>query len=185
MKKKVVEKKDFEPMEKENNKKVIRKTGIIKDSTDVLLIIIFTALLVLTIFLSVKVFNMHNELKEHVRANIVIPILQSSTNNDISVDLKDLKKGKVKEYTFKISNYRGDIINQDVLNYLIEVVPNKNVEVEIYKNDSKEAITIDEDGKIKDNSLVGNEKQEDIYKLKIKALKNMKAKDLLTIKIAS
>ncbi len=184
---KMSEKKEFDPVEKIDKKKKNNKKNqiSIKDSTDVLLLIVFIGLLILTIFLSVKVFSLHNEMKEHVRANIVIPVLEKATNNDVSIDLKNLKKGKTKEYIFKISNYRGDIINQDVLDYIVEVIPNKHVEVEIYKNNSKDAITLDDESQIKNNSLKEDEKQEDIFTVKIKALKDIKPKELLTIKITS
>lgn len=155
-----------------------------QDSTDLLLVIAFVSLLVLTIILGVKVKNTKEDLKEHVRANIVIPVLGAGTRSDISVDVANMKKGEEKEYIFKVSNSKEDNINPEEVIYNVVFGYEKNISIEVTKNDSEENV-LDKDKKIKDNKLQKDEKQEDVYKVKIKALKNTKKKQLIDITVVS
>lgn len=178
---------DFEPID---NKRKRKKTSSnkrinVNDKMELVLLIVFIALLILTIFLGIKAVSAKNEQKEHIIADIVIPVLGTDANNEISVDLSNMKKGAIKEYTFKISNSKNGKVNLEEVNYLLEFVENDNVDVEIFKNENTEAIVLDSDSKLKDNKLSAIEKQEDVYTLKIKALKKIKDKELLTIKIVS
>ena len=175
-----------EPIIKEaTEKKQEKKYSLIpKDSTDLLLVIAFIALLVLTTVLGFKVKAAKEDLKEHVRANIVVPVLGANTKNTISVDVANMKKGEEKEYIFKISNAKEENVNPEEVKYHLQFVYDKSISLEVTKNDSKENI-LGEDNLIKDNNLQKEEKQEDIYKVKIKATKNTKKKQLVTINIIS
>lgn len=155
-----------------------------QDSTDLLLVIVFIALLGLTIFLGVKAKNAKEDLKEHVRANIVIPVLGSGTKSDISVDVANMKKGEEKEYIFKVSNTKEENTNPEEVIYAVQFGYDKSIYLEVTKNED-ESNVLDKDNWIKDNKLQKDEKQEDIYKVKIKALKNTKKKQLINITVVS
>ncbi len=155
-----------------------------KDSTDLMLVIVFIALLALTVFLGFKAHYAKQDLKEHVRANIVIPVLGKGNTSDISVDVANMKKGQEKEYIFKVSNSKEDNVNPEEVNYTVIFGYNDSIYLEVTKNEGTENV-LDNENKIKDNTLQKDEKQEDIYRVKIKAKKNTKKKQLINITVKS
>lgn len=178
-KKKVTKSKKKTKVKKERRFKF---TGL--DSIDVLLLVIFIALLVLTIFLGFKVHQAKKNSKEYVRASIVVPVLAKDTNNNISVDIANMKKGEEKEYTFKVANNKDKNINPEEVVYALQLVNTDSVSVEVYKNDGKENI-LPGSNIILDNKLKKDEEQVDVFTLKIKAIKKTSDKELITIKIIS
>lgn len=154
------------------------------DSIDLLLLIIFIALLILTIFLGFKVSTAKKNYKETARASIVVPVLSEDTNNNISVDIANMKKGEEKTYSFKISNNKDKNINPEEVVYALQLLNTDSVDVKVYKNDSKENI-LPGSKIILDNKLIADKEQVDVFTLKIKALKKTKDRELLTIKIVS
>ena len=149
---KKVEKKVEEKVEVPAEKKQTKYSFIPKDSTDLLLVITFIALLVLTVFLGFKVKAAKENLKEHVRANIVVPVLGSGTKNAISVDVANMKKGQEKEYIFKISNTKDENVNPEEVIYHLLFKYDKNISLEVTKNEEKDNI-LGEDNTIRDNKL--------------------------------
>lgn len=178
-KKKVTKSKKKTKVKKERRFKF---TGL--DSIDVLLLVIFIALLVLTIFLGFKVHQAKKNYKEYVRASIVVPVLAKDTNNNISVDIANMKKSEEKEYTFKVANNKDKNINPEEVVYALQLVNTDSVSVEVYKNDGKENI-LPGSNIILDNKLKKDEEQVDVFTLKIKAIKKTSDKELITIKIIS
>ena len=180
------EEKEEKPKKKRKSKvKKERKITFTKlDSVDTLLIVIFVCMLVLTIFLGFKVAKAKKEFKDYKRASIVVPVLAKDTNNNISVDISNMKKGDSKEYTFKVSNNKDNNINPDEVVYALQLVNTDSVSVEVYKNNSKDNI-LPGSNIILDNKLKKDEEQIDVFTLKIKAVKKTSDKELITIKIIS
>ncbi|MDO4996048.1 MAG: hypothetical protein Q4E69_02605 [Bacilli bacterium] len=180
------EEKEEKPKKKRKSK--VKKERIITftklDSVDTLLIVIFVCMLVLTIFLGFKVAKAKKEFKDYKRASIVVPVLAKDTNNNISVDISNMKKGDSKEYTFKVSNNKDNNINPDEVVYALQLVNTDSVSVEVYKNNSKDNI-LPGSNIILDNKLKKDEEQIDVFTLKIKAVKKTSDKELITIKIIS
>lgn len=154
------------------------------DSVDILLLVIFVSMLILTLFLGFKVHNAKKNYKEYVRASIVVPVLAKDTNNNISVDIANMKKGEEKEYTFKVANYKDGNINPDEVVYGLQLVNTDSVDVKVYKNDDKNNI-LPATNIILDNKLKKDEEQIDVFTLKIKAKKKTADRELITIKIIS
>ena len=190
-----IEEKEFDPIdpkdiktkptkkEKQQSKKEIKL--IPKDTTELLLVTIFLALLVFTIILGFKAYNLGKEKKKEVQANIVVPVLSKSTNNELSIDVGNMAAKEEKEYIFKISNERNGKINQEEIIYSIQFNKDDNIALEVFKNSSDKNLLTNSELKIKDNKLKSQEKQEDTYTVKIKTIAKTKSKQLVTIKVAS
>lgn len=187
-----IEEKEFDPMlVKESKKKNIRKTSkkkklniniIPQDTTEMILTIVFLALLIFTIILGFKVNNLKAIQREEVNANIILPVLEKESFNEISVDISNMKKDETKEYVFKISNSKNNSINNEEIKYNIELENNTDLEIEVLKNDEKISLTNNE---LLDNYLIKDAEQIDTFKLIIKAKKKIKDKELLQIKVRS
>lgn len=180
------EEQEEKPKKKKKTKvKRERKLKFTKlDSVDTLLLVIFICMLVLTIFLGFKVHNAKKNYQEYKRASIVVPVLAKDTNNNISVDISNMKKGDTKEYTFKVSNNKDKNINPEEVVYALQLVNTDSVSVKVYKNDGKDNI-LPGSNIILDNKLKKDEEQVDVFTLKIKAVKKTSDKELITIKIIS
>lgn len=178
VKEKVVKVKEKKP------KKARKKIKINMDKTDIILVIVLILLVILNIFLTVKVIKQSKLEKEQVHTMITIPVLGEQTNNEISVDIANMKKGDTRDYSFKVANNKDKSINDEEVIYGLQLVYEDGIEVEVYKNNGKDNI-LPENNIILDNKLKAKEEQEDIYTLKIKANKKTENKKLLTIKVIS
>ena len=178
VKEKVVKVKEKKP------KKARKKIKINMDKTDIILVIVLLLLVILNIFLTVKVIKQSKLEKEQVHTMITIPVLGEQTNNEISVDIANMKKGDTRDYSFKVANNKDKSINDEEVIYGLQLVYEDGIEVEVYKNNGKDNI-LPENNIILDNKLKAKEEQEDIYTLKIKANKKTENKKLLTIKVIS
>lgn len=165
-------------------KKARKKINLNLDRTDIILVIVLVLLAILNIFLTVKVIKQSKLEKEQVHTMITIPVLGEQTNNEISVDIANMKKGETKDYSFKVANNKDNNINEEEVIYGLQLVYEDGIEVEVYKNDNKDNI-LPNNNIILDNKLKAKEEQEDIYTLKIKANKKTEDKKLLTIKVIS
>ena len=165
-------------------KKARKKINLNLDRTDIILVIVLVLLAILNIFLTVKVIKQSKLEKEQVHTMITIPVLGEQTNNEISVDIANMKKGETKDYSFKVANNKDNNINQAEVIYGLQLVYEDGIEVEVYKNDNNDNI-LPKNNIILDNKLKAKEEQEDIYTLKIKANKKTEDKKLLTIKVIS
>ncbi|MBR6949226.1 MAG: hypothetical protein IKH54_03470 [Bacilli bacterium] len=165
-------------------KKARKKINLNLDRTDIILVIVLVLLAILNIFLTVKVIKQSKLEKEQVHTMITIPVLGEQTNNEISVDIANMKKGETKDYSFKVANNKDNNINQEEVIYGLQLVYEDGIEVEVYKNDNNDNI-LPKNNIILDNKLKAKEEQEDIYTLKIKANKKTEDKKLLTIKVIS
>ncbi len=178
VKEKVVKVKEKKP------KKARKKIKINMDKTDIILVIVLILLVILNIFLTVKAIKQSKLEKEQVHTMITIPVLGEQTNNEISVDIANMKKGDTRDYSFKVANNKDKSINDEEVIYGLQLVYEDGIEVEVYKNNGKDNI-LPENNIILDNKLKAKEEQEDIYTLKIKANKKTENKKLLTIKVIS
>ena len=178
VKEKVVKVKEKKP------KKARKKIKINMDKTDIIIVIVLILLVILNIFLTVKVIKQSKLENKQVHTMITIPVLGEQTNNEISVDIANMKKGDTKDYSFKVANNKDKSINDEEVIYGLQLVYEDGIEVEVYKNNGKDNI-LPENNIILDNKLKAKEEQEDIYTLKIKANKKTENKKLLTIKVIS
>lgn len=167
------------------NSKKTNKLNLKKlDKQDKALLVTLALLVVLVVTLAVVALNLKNTVSKE-KANIVIPILEAKTQNEIGVDLSGMSVGETKEYIFKVSNYKGKDVNKKELTYDILITPSESATIELYKNDSKKDLVAENDYELEDNKLSKKKKTEDEYHMIIKTTKKPEKKDKIAIKINS
>lgn len=173
-----------------NSKKTVSKTTAPKktqkkkefDSTNILKII-FAILVVVVIVLSVIVIKKKQEMKGEIKSNIVVPIVSKEQEAPFSVNLRALNESK-KEYIFKVTNYSGNKINSEDVNYVIDVRNTTDTKIELTKYGSdKNLLTGQEDETIQGESLSKDEKEADYYVVKIVSAGELTKDDYVNIKV--
>ena len=171
------------------NKKSIKKrvSSNKKSISEKIMFAIFCLLLILVIVLGIVAINKKNSTKATGRANITIPIIEENSQNELSIDISNMKKGEEKEYIFKITNTQDNNINKVTLKYSIKFTKPSSVTLSLYKNDTDKNLLLNQDNLVlSNNKLLRNKKQTDIYKLIIKNDKNTnEIAKLVTIQIES
>lgn len=166
-----------------------KKTKVIPKNTgnEKILLISFIALLVLVIILTIVAVNKKKEYDKKQSADIIMPIIEKSVNNTFNIDISNLKEKGLKDYSFRITNYKEKTMNKAVTAYNISFDTNENdVTLKLYKNGSEEDLFKDKTSyEIKSLSLKTKEKQEDVYTVIIKANKEIKNKQSIKVKITS
>ena len=166
-------------------KKLFRKKKPFKkmDKQDKTLLGTFIVLTIIVIVLASIAISQKNAQKNE-NVNIIIPVLEEQTQNEISVDLSSMKPGDNKEYTFKISNYKQEEINKHKINYEIAITKAECVEIELYKGNEKENL-LKNKMVVENNILPKNKKTEDEYLLIIRTKTKPSKTDKITLKITS
>ena len=133
--------------------------------------------------LGIMVFFKGREYK-NTHANMVFPILEEKVHNTMNIDLNELKKKK--QYMIKVTNYRGNSINQKEVVYSLTIHNNSDVTIEVLKGkDTNNLMSDQKSTVIGDISLKSKEKQEDVYYIRIQDASKLKKKDKITIEIDS
>ncbi len=185
---KKVNKKTNNKVNKEVNKKVKKKKLKIipKEKNERILFIIFIVLLISVIALAFITVDKKKEY-EAKQTDITIPIIEENVNNTLNVDISNLSKGALKEYKFKITNYKDKKVNSEKLVYNIYVDALENdVTIKLYKSGNEKNLFKDlKKYEISNVSLPKNKKSDDLYTLIVKASSNIENKKSVEIKITS
>lgn len=173
-------------MTKKKNNNALRKI-IPKTTSEIILTLVFVLLLISVITLLCVAVSKKNEFKQKQSADIVIPIIEKETNNTLNVDISELKENSLKDYSFHITNYKGNNINKEKMSYSILLSTNDNdVTLKLYKNGTEDNLLKNQSSyELKDLKLINNKKQDDVYTLIIKANKNIEKKQSVSIQIIS
>ena len=173
-------------MTKKKNNNDLRKI-IPKTTSEIILTLVFVLLLISVITLLCVAVSKKNEFKQNQSADIVIPIIEKETNNTLNVDISELKGNSLKDYSFHITNYKGNNINKEKMSYSILLSTNDNdVTLKLYKNGTEDNLLKNQSSyELKDLKLINNKKQDDVYTLIIKANKNIEKKQSVSIQIIS
>lgn len=173
-------------MTKKKNNNALRKI-IPKTTSEIILTLVFILLLISVITLLCVAVSKKNEFKQKQSADIVIPIIEKETNNTLNVDISELKGNSLKDYSFHITNYKGNNINKEKMSYSILLSTNDNdVTLKLYKNGTEDNLLKNQSSyELKDLKLINNKKQDDVYTLIIKANKNIEKKQSVSIQIIS
>lgn len=157
------------------NKKNIKKriNNNQKSTSEKILFIIFSLLVILVIILGIFAINKKSTTKETVKSNIIIPIMEKNSKNELSIDISQMKKDQQKEYIFKVTNVQDKNINKENIEYSIKFTKPSSITLELYKNNSdKNLLSNQENLALSNNMLAKNKEQIDIYKLVIKTDKS-------------
>lgn len=173
-------------MTKKKNNNALRKI-IPKTTSEIILTLVFILLLISVITLLCVAVSKKNEFKQKQSADIVIPIIEKETNNTLNVDISELKENSLKDYSFHITNYKGNNINKEKMSYSILLSTNDNdVTLKLYKNGTEDNLLKNQSSyELKNLKLINNKKQDDVYTLIIKANKNIEKKQSVSIQIIS
>lgn len=169
---------------KKNSKKKNKFNFKKIDKQDKALLGTIGLLIILVVILTLVALNLKNN-EQNQKANIVIPVLEEQTKNEISVDLSDMTKGETKEYIFKVSNYKQGTVNSKNVEYDIIITSSESATIELYKDDSKDNLLKNNVLTIENNILEKGKKIEDEYHLIIKATNEPSETDKITLQINS
>lgn len=185
---KKVNKKTNSKVNKEVNKKVKKKRLKIipKEKSERILFIVFIILLISVIALAFITVDKKKEY-EAKQTDITMPIIEEGANNTLNVDISNLSKGALKEYKFKITNYKDKKVNSEKISYNIYVDTLENdVTIKLYKSSNEKNLFQGlEKYEISNISLPKNKKSDDLYTLIVKANSNIENKKSVEIKITS
>lgn len=156
-----------------------------KEKIDSLLIlkVVFALLVVAVIVLSIMVVKVKQEHKNDIKSNIVIPIVNKESEAPFSVNLRALNSGN-NEYIFKITNYNSNKINQEDLNYYIDVQNTTDTEITLTRYDSTENLFLNKpETTIEGGKVSKDEKQDLYYVVKIMTPGKLTKDDYVNIKV--
>ena len=151
-----------------------------KDKQTIILTIVFVLLALLVIGLIIDFIIVKNRVDNEVKVDIAIPLLDKEKDASFTINLANYKKDDIKEYTFKIKNYHEKLNKKDI-NYNIVFASNEVVEYNLESNNKKVEI---KDDKVENLTLKHNKKEDVIYNLKIKVLKDAKEDGKVVVSIA-
>ena len=155
------------------------------DKTSVILLIVFITLCVTVCILFGLVLHKNKEMSKNPTASIVIPVIKKDNKMTFSLDLYSMKEKE--EYIFKVTNYRGDNVNDFDINYSIYIKNDTDAKLELYRVGNEKVNLMDNivDNEIKGFKLYKNEKEDIYFKVVVSNLKNVKKKELASIMILS
>lgn len=148
------------------------------------LLLSIVVLIIAIILLSIYAVNLKS-ITAKKTSNITIPILEEKTENILSIDISNMKKSEVKEYIFKVTNFRKNNIIDKNINYKIEINNSENLTLKMYKNSDFERNIISNTNVIEENKLEKSKKITDEYHLVIKVKNTPQKDEKITIKITS
>lgn len=148
------------------------------------LTVVFILLLILVIFLVILCIQKNKEANENEFANMEIPVYETNTNYEFSINAKTLSE--VDEYVFKITNYKKGEINKEEIPYRVEISNETDSTIKVTKDhNNKDLIKDQKDTIIDEVTLKKDEKQSVYYHVKITKSKDLKKDDLIHVKISN
>ena len=105
-----------------------------------------------------------------------------ASHSSLSIDLNNLKE---KEYKIKITNYRGNSVNEEELTYSITVKNDTSEKIILAKEDEKNLMIDQKETTISDIKLPSKSKESTIYTIKLENGSNPSEKDKITVEITS
>ena len=181
--KKIVKKRKInnKKVPKENNKNT-RNTKKKVLTTENILKFIFGLLLFVVIVLSIVVVKKSKEEKKIKNANIVIPIIEATQQSIVQINAENLED----KYIIRVSNYKDNKINKDVLEYSVNIINNTSSDVIVTKNDNNKNLMIDKNNTIiQKEQLKSNVKEDVFYYISVKNKNIIKNKENIIVKVES
>ena len=181
--KKIVKKRKInnKKVPKENNKNT-RYTKKKVLTTENILKFIFGLLLFVVIVLGIVVVKKSKEEKKIKNANIVIPIIEATQQSIVQINAENLED----KYIIRVSNYKDNKINKDVLEYSVNIINNTSSDVIVTKNDNNKNLMIDKNNTIiQKEQLKSNVKEDVFYYISVKNKNSIKNKENIIVKVES
>ena len=144
---------------------------------------VFAILLVCVVVLGCMVFVKQREAKKN-ESNIVVPILEDGNRSSFNIDLNELKSRG--EYVLKVTNYRGDKINTESMDYSITIRNETGVKVKVTKDENNDDLIVDPEATIIEGIGFGAEEMEsDVYHFVIDGDAKIEKDATISIEIAT
>ena len=181
--KKIVKKRKInnKKVPKENNKNT-RNTKKKVLTTENILKFIFGLLLFVVIVLGIVVVKKSKEEKKIKNANIVIPIIEATQQSIVQINAENLED----KYIIRVSNYKDNKINKDVLEYSVNIINNTSSDVIVTKNYNNKNLMIDKNNTIiQKEQLKSNVKEDVFYYISVKNKNSIKNKENIIVKVES
>lgn len=155
-----------------------------KADSSMALLIAFCLLLVVVIVLSIVVIQKKHENKNKITANIVIPIVNKEDESAFNINVSELnRKG---QYVFRIANYKDKEINQEDLNYTVDIKNSSDSRISVTQHGSDENLMVDQNRTIIAGGKLGKHEKDSLYYvIKILEPGTIKKTDLISVKITS
>ena len=170
---------------KSPRKKISNSTKEIKkiDKTNILLQIVFFALLIVVIVLSVLVVKKDHENRDKIVANIVVPVFEKNNQSSVTISADALTS----DYIVKVTNYKNlDTINKEEFTYDIDVQNNTSANVIVKKGkDGNNLMTSSKKTTISGEKLKKDKKEEVYYYISVDDINKVKSKEKIVFKIVS
>lgn len=144
---------------------------------------LFFVLLICVLVLGIVVFVKRNE-SNNKAFNIAVPILEDGNRSAFNIDLAELKNRE--EYVLKVTNYRGDNINTESLDYSITIRNESGVIIKVTKDDQDDDLMVDPVATIIEGVGFGTDKkEEDIYHFTINDDSKIEKDAVVSVEIAT
>lgn len=174
-----MDKQSSKKRKKRKKKKITIKEFLLSEQ---FLKIVFIALTALVLILLYFVYRKNKIDKDKVKANMVIPLKEFDNKYSFQIELKSLVD---KKYLFKVTNYRGNDVNNEDVYYTLTVNNDTESVISVTKDDNKKVIgskIIAETDAIK---LDKGEKIEDYYYVEIENENKITDDEMIQIIIES
>lgn len=143
------------------------------------LVILFVIVLILGVVTYKKVSEFNK-----TTGDMVFPLIEDGAHTAFSLDLFELSKEK--DYTIKVSNYRGDTINKNDVIYTIKISNSSDTKVIVTKDEDKDNLITDQkECTIEGDKMDKNTKKYTIYHISIDRDSSIKKGDKINIEINS
>lgn len=143
------------------------------------LVILFVIVLILGVVTYKKVSEYNK-----TTGDMVFPLIEEGAHTAFSLDLFELSKEK--DYTIKVSNYRGDTINKNDVIYTIKISNSSDTKVIVTKDEDKDnLISNQKECIIEGDKMDKNTKKYTIYHISIDRDSSIKKGDKINIEINS
>ena len=140
-------------------------------------------LFIVVIVLGIMVMVKKKEYNEN-HANLVFPVMEKGVHNSMNLDLNELKKKG--SYIIKVTDFRGDQINQEEIDYSLVLRNETGVSLEVLKGKDSTNLMVDQEAtRIEGVQLKSKEKQEDIYTVRILDDSKLEKDEKISIEIES
>lgn len=168
-------------MKKEVKKRKTKQKKI--DKSGIVLWIILGVLCLIVIGLFFQVSYVKKEEEKHPRANMSIPITKKEDTAEFHITTLSLSKER--GYVFKLTNFSSEQVNEEEIPYQIVLENSSDSTISIEKLNSDQKWTLKDELMIDGETLKKEEKEEVFYRVKVITSKELKVKDLITVRIHS
>lgn len=144
--------------------------------------ILFFSLIVFVAVLGLFVYKKQLDTKGEKKSNIVISMNDESETSNFNINVAALLQSK--EYVFRVTNKKDDIINDSTISYDITIENNNDCVIELYRDEGSKNLILDQkSSNILGETLEGGEEHNHYYHVKLVSSGKISSMDLIQVKI--